>query len=223
MFRKYEKTYRIIVPQIDIKGKRFLSKEEAKLLLAGTVSIEEKLDGANTGIIRHKQGFSLQKRGSLVGQSEHMQFQYFHHWANQLNYERIMEIPIGIIVYGELLYAKHHIFYDALPSYFIVLDIWSKKEDYWFPLNERDEFCKRLGFEQAPIVAEGNFKITELFPLIPKISAYSTTEKAEGIVIKKYNKKGYWSTKLVRPEFIKELDDEDTHWTHQKLVKNLLI
>jgi len=34
---------------------------------------------------------------------------------------------------------------------------------------------------------------------------------------------GRRSTKLVRPEFIKELDDEILIWTRQKLVKNLLI
>lgn len=222
MFKKYEKTYRIIVPQVDVKGKRYLTHDEAKLLLAGTVTIEEKLDGANTGIIRHKQGFSLQKRGSLVGQSEHAQFQYFHHWANQLNYERIMEIPMGLTLYGELMYARHHIFYDNLSSFFMVFDVLDKKNDYWYSLSERDAFCKKLGFDQVPFIAEGHFSITELFPLIPKVSACSTTEKAEGIVIKKYNKKGYWRAKLVRPEFVKEIDDEDSHWTHQQLTKNLL-
>ena len=54
MFRKYEKTYRILVPQIDVKGKHYLSKKEVKKLLGGNVTIMEKLDGANVGIIRHK-------------------------------------------------------------------------------------------------------------------------------------------------------------------------
>ncbi len=77
MFRKYEKTFRILVPTIEVPGKLVLSKNDAGALLSGNVIIEEKMDGANVGIIRHKNGFALQKRGSLVGPSEHEQFEFF--------------------------------------------------------------------------------------------------------------------------------------------------
>ena len=122
MFLKYEKTFRIPIPQIKVPGKLILSRKELQLLLAGKVEIEEKMDGANVGIIRHKKGFSLQKRGSLVGQSEHEQFQYFHAWANRIKYDNIMSVPPNHLLYGELLYAVHTIYYDNLPDYFLVFD-----------------------------------------------------------------------------------------------------
>lgn len=215
MFQKYLKTYRVPVPQFDVKGKLFLSKSDISLLLAGKVIIEEKMDGANTGIIRHKHGFSLQKRGSLVGQSEHAQFGFFHNWANQQNYDRIMEVPPGHLIYGELCWAVHHLYYDSLPDYFLVFDILNTKRDRWMNRYERDEFCNRFGFHQVPLVAEGYFDKTDLADLIPERSAYG--ERSEGIVIKRYRKKEYLRAKLVRPGFVKELDEDDEHWTRREL------
>jgi ATP-dependent RNA circularization protein (DNA/RNA ligase family) len=104
MFRKYEKTY-----HMDASGKFCLSKSDISDLLNGEVIVEEKMDGANVGIIRHKNGFHLQKRGSLVGQSEHEQFGFFHNWANYQNFDKIMNLPKGYTVYGELpIVAKRY-------------------------------------------------------------------------------------------------------------------
>ena len=69
MFLKYPKIYRILVPQVNVKGKHFLSDKDTKRLLDGNVTLLEKLDGANVGIIKTKDGFKLQKRGSLVDTS----------------------------------------------------------------------------------------------------------------------------------------------------------
>ena len=33
------------------------------------------------------------------------------------------------IMYGEWMYAKHTVFYDALSNYFLEFDIYDKKED----------------------------------------------------------------------------------------------
>jgi len=110
MFRKWEKTYRILVPQVNIKGKHYLSKNEAKKLLGGNVVITEKLDGANVGIIRHKDTFKLQKRGSLVSDSEHYQFNFFKAWSYQ-NFDSIMQIPKNTILYGELMIKAHYSLY----------------------------------------------------------------------------------------------------------------
>ena len=56
MFRKYEKTLRIPYPGIN--NKRILSKAEVKELITGRVIVEEKIDGANVGIIGTSTGGS---------------------------------------------------------------------------------------------------------------------------------------------------------------------
>jgi ATP-dependent RNA circularization protein (DNA/RNA ligase family) len=124
MFIKYEKTYHVF----PVTSKHNLDRTQLKRLLSGYGVIEEKMDGANVGIIRHSKGFSLQKRNSLVGPSVHVQFDRLYNWAHTDAYERIMSLPSGVLVYGEWLYATHHIYYDRLPEYFLVFDIRQGKK-----------------------------------------------------------------------------------------------
>jgi ATP-dependent RNA circularization protein (DNA/RNA ligase family) len=217
MFVKYEKTYRIPVPDYNIGNKLVLGRAETKRLLGAKVTIEEKMDGANSGIIRHKQGFTLQKRGSLVGQSEHEQFGRLHNWANVEKYDNIMAIPIGYLIYGEWMYAQHHIFYNKLPDYFLVIDIL--KRGKFLNRQQRREFCTEYGFYQVPLLAEGYFTVADLVNLMPVVSMYG--DRAEGIVVKRYRKKEYMRGKIVWPEFVKELDESE-HWTRKGLQINEL-
>jgi ATP-dependent RNA circularization protein (DNA/RNA ligase family) len=218
MFIKYSKTFRIQIPQYPrIPGKLIMTRDEVKRLLGAEVSIEEKMDGANTGIIRHKNGFSLQKRGSLVGQSEHAQFQYFHHWANQLNYDKIMSVPEGYLIYGEFLYATHHLYYDQLPDYFLVFDVL--KDGEWLTRADRNTFCDAYGFHPVPLITAGYYNLEDLHQFIPDKSAYGPV--AEGIVVKRYRKGEYIRGKVVKPEFVKELEEVD-HWSKGPLRKNKL-
>jgi ATP-dependent RNA circularization protein (DNA/RNA ligase family) len=217
MFIKYEKTFRLNVPEFDIGAKLTLSRKEARRLLGAEVTVEEKIDGANTGIIRHKGGFSLQKRGSLVGQSEHEQFGRFHAWAWQEKYDNIMSIPKGCLVYGEWAYAQHHIYYDRLPDYFLVFDVL--KNGKFFNRDQRTDFCGKYGFCQVPLIAQGYFTVGDLMAMMPKVSAFG--DRAEGMVIKRYRKKEYMRAKLVWPEFVKELDESE-HWTRKQLSINKL-
>ena len=222
MFRHYRKTYRIKVPEVPVRGKHCLSKDEVKRLLGATVVIEEKLDGANSGVIRHKSGFSLQKKGSLVGQSEHLQFQYFHNWANRLKYDNIMAVPPGYIVYGELMYIVHTIYYNRLPDYFIVFDVWNGRQ--YMDRESKEEFCKEFGFQIIPLIVQGHFEVKELYSLIPKVSSFGNV--AEGIVVKRYRefstrRNDYMRGKVVKKEFLKFVE-ENEHWTREKMKVNSL-
>lgn len=217
MFRKYEKTYRILVPQIGTKGKHYLSDADVKRLLGGTVSVQEKLDGANVGIIRHKDSFHIQKRGSLVGESEHDQFNLFKAWVYE-NYEKVMAIPEGTILYGELMFCKHTVFYDKLPDYFVAFAWCDRDTNEYYSRDEMVELCDRIGISYVPEIARGVFNKTELFDLIPKTSNFGS-EPAEGIVV--WNQKNGMRGKVVREEFQKAMD-RTGHWMRQKIKINQL-
>lgn len=214
MFVKYDKTFHVF----PVTSKFNLDNTQINRLLSGKVVVEEKMDGANIGIIRHNKGFSLQKRGSLVGQSEHEQFGFFHNWANTTAYSRIMNVQPGHLIYGELLYAKHHIYYDSLPEYVLVFDV--KFNGEWMDHEERKAFCDVYGFHMVPLVAEGSFTKNDLPKLMPEKSAYGPD--AEGIVVKRYAKNGYFRGKIVKPGFIKALEESE-HWTKYNVERNKLI
>lgn len=220
MFRKYEKTYRILVPQFDVKGKHFLSKDETKRLLGGKVTITEKMDGANAGIILTKDGwFRMQKRGSLVDQSEHEQFNFFKAWT-QTNYEKILKVPARYRLYGELMRAVHTIQYDRLPDWFLVFAIWDHKKNEYVKWSVLEELCAEWGFSTVPLIGDNVYvDRDELVDYIPKTSNYGF-EKAEGIVVWSYRQQ--MRGKLVIPEFIKRMDESD-HWTHGPYRTNSVI
>lgn len=214
MFRKYEKTFHVF----PVTSKYNLDNTTIQRLLAGEVIVEEKLDGANIGIIRHKKGISLQKRNSLVGQSEHEQFGFFHNWANYQNYEKLMAIPDNnITIYGELLYAVHTIVYDSLPDYVLVFDV--RVNGDWLDYDERKEFCEKYNLHMVPLIARGSFTKNQLLDLIPEKSAFGPS--VEGIVVKRYARNGYFKGKIVRSEFIKTVEESD-HWTEYNIRKNTL-
>ncbi len=212
MFRKYERTFRIKIPEFDISSKHFLSHEDTQKLLTGKVTVEEKIDGANVGIIiTHKpqQPYTLQKRGSLVDTSEHPQFNRFKAWANE-RYDQWLTMPKNYIIYGEFMWATHHLFYDQLPDWFICFDIFDKSKQIYISREERENFCDKNNIQIAPLLFYGNLTKSDLLPLIQQ-SKYSSTNQAEGLVIK--NNRKQMRGKLVRPEFIKEISEDGTHWT----------
>ena len=217
MLRKYEKTYRIVTPDFRVKGKLNLSSKDQKKLLNGKVEITEKVDGANVGIVRTKNdSWTLQKRRGLADSGVHEQFAFFWNWARN-NEERILKIPEGHIVYGELCFAVHHIFYDQLPSYFLVYDIWDGRG--YLDHSERVSLVDDLGFNHVPILHYGSLDgILELEKLVGQ-SKLSSSVLMEGVVVKNYRKQA--RGKLVRPEFVKELNEGD-HWMKFNVRRNRL-
>jgi hypothetical protein len=186
--------------------------------LGGKVIVTEKIDGANVGIIRHKDYFKLQKRGSLVDASEHYQFNFLKAWS-QLYYEKLMQIPEGMVLYGELMICKHTIFYDLLPDYFIAFALADRKKNAYLHRDEMVELCDKIGLHYVPELYRGTgLKRDKLFNLIPNPSAYGSSS-AEGIVVWNYN--AGIRGKVVREEFHKSMDN-DSRWMRKGIVKNLL-
>ena len=81
------------------------------------IVIEEKIDGANTAISFNDKGeLLLQSRGHyLTGGYKERHYNLMKQWAN--NNKALFYSALGsrYIMYGEWMYAKHTVFYDALP------------------------------------------------------------------------------------------------------------
>jgi hypothetical protein len=216
--RKFEKTFRILVPQINVKGKHYLTDEETDRLLSGHVCILEKYDGANTAVIRHGDTFDLQKRGSLIIDSTHPQFGFFKSWAAN-NYDKLMQIPDNTILYAELMYCQHTIFYDMLPDYWLAFAWFDLATNQYRHRDDMVELCDRIGLSYVPEICRGvGYKKEDLFDLIPDPSAYGHQE-AEGLVCWNYdaNMRG----KVVREKFVKDML-EDGHWDKGPIRKNIV-
>ena len=114
-------------------GDQDLAQVPLAALAGRFVVVEEKLDGANAGVALGEDGrLRLQSRGhALTGGPRERHFDLFKRWAgaHAATLERVC--AGGLTVYGEWLYAKHTVFYDALPHYFLEFDVRDPDGRFW--------------------------------------------------------------------------------------------
>ena len=94
--------------------------------LAGkNLVICEKVDGSNVGISFSESGeLLLQSRGHyLRGGPREKQFALLKQWSSARQVELFCVLGTRYVMYGENLFAKHTMFYDALPHYFLEFDV----------------------------------------------------------------------------------------------------
>ena len=95
--------------------------------------LEEKIDGANCGISFGADGrMYLQSRGHFLnGGYGERQFDLLKSWAAM--YQDSLREILGsrYVMYGEWMYAKHTVFYDMLPHYFMEFDIFDKEKVFF--------------------------------------------------------------------------------------------
>ena len=125
---KYPRTHHL-------EGSRFQPGDEEldcvpfRQIAGRFIVVEEKLDGANSGISFDSDGrLFLQSRGHyLDGGARERQFALLKTWANIHQRDVVGIAADRYVLYGEWLYAKHTVFYDALPHYFLEFDILDGK------------------------------------------------------------------------------------------------
>ncbi|GAB1839456.1 RNA ligase family protein [Achromobacter xylosoxidans] len=91
--------------------------------------VEEKLDGANTGISFSPAGeLLLQSRGHyLVGGGRERQFNFIKAWAQAHADWLLQRLEDRYVMYGETMSKKHSVFYDALPHHFFEFDVLDRR------------------------------------------------------------------------------------------------
>ena len=215
--------------------------------------LEEKIDGANCGISFGSDGkMYLQSRGHFLnGGYAEKQFDLFKRWAGGYQSQLWDILGDRYIMYGEWMYAKHTVFYDRLPHYFMEFDIFDKKERQFFSTAKRKEILGLAPFVHSVLVLEeGRYEsLEEITKCIghshfisnnPRKSLEEQCEKGrvrleqtllqtdlcgvmEGIYIK-VEEKDYVIDRLkyVRPTFLNAILDSESHWMARPIVANKL-
>ncbi|MEO1434033.1 MAG: RNA ligase family protein [Bacteroidota bacterium] len=122
------------------------------------VVIEEKLDGANSGISFSPEGkLQLQSRGHyLTGGPREKHFALFKTWANRYAANLWAILGDRYVLYGEWLYAKHTVFYTDLPHYFMEFDLLDTQSGTFLDTVSRKERLADAPFiRSVPILYEG--------------------------------------------------------------------
>jgi hypothetical protein len=119
--------------------------------------IEEKLDGANAGLSFDEGGrLWLQSRGHfLTGGPREKHYDLFKRWAH--THADALRSVLGqrFVLYGEWLYAKHTIFYDRLPHYFLEFDVLDTETGAFLATDRRRALLGGTPVASVPVLRTG--------------------------------------------------------------------
>lgn len=220
------------VPELRGKeGEHFLSDEGRKCLLSARLHVEEKVDGSNTGISFDADGvMHFQGREKYLSERKATHEQYhrmFNWWWERRDAAWELLGPTRII-YGEWLYAKHTLKYEALPDYFLGFDVFEREhpqspDGHFWSHDRRDELFAQLGIHRVPSVADTEFPdLDRLLALAAGPSDLGCPEK-EGLYVRlEEDGRLTMRAKHVRPEFREK--HRRTHWKSRYVPEtNLLL
>jgi hypothetical protein len=214
--------------------------------------IEEKIDGANSGVsFDEKWELQLQSRGHfLTGGPREKHFNLFKTWAATHSEQFLEVLTDRYVMYGEWLYAKHTEFYDLLPHYWFEFDILDKTTGDFLSTAGRRSMLGGLPIVPVPVLAKGKFDRFEDVLRLIKHSLYKSphwkerlrlvaldggldperalaetdpSDLAEGLYIK-WEEGGVVKGryKYVRGEFVQQIIDQDQHWLTKPIIPNQL-
>lgn len=248
--RKYPRTQHLVgsrlqagdedldaVPMADLKGKH--------------VVIEEKVDGANCGVSFGPDcTLLLQSRGHyLTGGPRERQFDLLKQWAGAMTDRLFDRLGGRFVLYGEWLYAKHSVYYDALPHYLMEFDVLDTETGEFLDTPRREELFAGLPVTPVKVLYAGEFPGEEVLRSLIGPSHFITAdaparfrddvarlgwdvERAvrqtdlsgmmEGLYVKvEENGAVTGRYKFVRPEFLQTVV-ADGHWQDRPLIPNRL-
>lgn len=231
-FIKYPRTPHLFGSKGTDDDRHMGAKDSAAFVADPTLIVEEKLDGTNVGIHFIASGrLVLQCRGHEITEGMHPQYDLFKQWVAVKRPVLEDMLADRFILFGEWLYARHSIFYHALPHYFFEFDIYDKKEERFLSLERRLALLEGTGVHTVPVVHTGATTHERLLEFITS-SAYQaefqnpltggTDARMEGLYLRKEaNGAVTGRAKIVRPEFVEKVKQSE-HWQHQQMVPNQL-
>lgn len=217
-FFKFPSTPHLLFASEDVsRSDKLLSEEKKELLLSNPITIEEKIDGANLGISFSRSGdILLQNRGQYLLAPYLGQWEKLPAWLD-IYQDRLFDVlEDRYILFGEWCYARHSIYYTALPNWFVAFDIYDMREKKFFSVQRRNEMVERMGLEVVPLIKHGRFAVSDI-PLLLRKSKYSDS-LCEGLYFR-FDVDGWLNVraKYVRGSFSQTIE---RHWTNGPLQKN---
>ncbi len=242
-----------------LRGSRLQVGDQADAVsyeaLAGRhIVVEEKLDGANAALSFGADGsLLLQSRGHYL-QADQMggrerQFNAYKQWARAHEGALMALLDERYVMYGEWLYAKHSLYYDALPHWFCEFDVWDRSAQQFLDTPQRHALLAGVPVVSVPVLYAGIAprRMQDLLALLaPSLGrsarwkavfedqvqkqkldlplAWRQTDRselAEGLYIKvEENGQTVERYKFVRSDFVQVILESGSHHSERPIVAN---
>lgn len=172
------------------------------------VVVTEKMDGENTSL------YSDHYHARSLDSKHHPSRDHVKSLWGQIRHT----IPQGWRICGENLYAKHSIFYDNLPSYFMAFSVWNEENEA-LSWDDTVEFCTSLGLKTVPVIYSGSYDPVLFKAMWDRL--YCTS--MEGYVVRITDSFKYEDFTKSVAKFVRENHVQTTeHWMNSVIVPNKL-
>jgi hypothetical protein len=216
------------------------------------IVVEEKLDGANSALRFNSAGkLYLQSRGHFLrGGVREKHFDLFKRWARTMAPVLWPVLTNRYVLYGEWLYAKHTIYYDRLPHFFMEFDLLHLDTGRFLDTPNRRQLLQGLPLTSVPVLDSGTAvslnQVTRLLGrsqfkgdrwhenLTTEVAARGLkvdlalretdpSNEMEGLYIK-VEEEGHVIErfKFVRASFLTVVHDSNSHWQSRPIIPNRL-
>lgn len=211
------------------KGDTIASKADCNaVFMSDLVTVEEKIDGANTGMCLFKGNPIIRNRNHILNKAftqrktaAKMQFASIHNWfyANMDKFEALNELlGFEAAVYGEWMFAVHGIQYTKLPEVWIPYDIFDWQAGKFVDTAHVRAALKEVGFWTPPLLYSGKVESWEQLEALCNQKSEWSDEVREGIYVKVSSDR--WVTdrfKMVRVGF-----SQGAKWSDDRITRNLV-
>jgi hypothetical protein len=248
---KYPRTHHLAGSRLQ-PGDEDLTSTPLPDLAGRHLVVEEKVDGANAAISFDATGrMWLQSRGHfLIGGPRERHFAPLKAWAPRVAADLWATLGDRYVLYGEWLYAKHTIFYDALPHHFLEFDVLDTRTGAFLDTPSRRRLLAGTTVHSVPVLSLGPVRRPEKLPELVGPSTYKTpgwrdalvhtaerrgldaalvaaqtdpSDEMEGLYVKvEEGGRVVARYKWIRPSFLTSVLDSDSHWLDRPIVANLI-
>lgn len=208
-----------LLENVKVRGDKVMSESERNDLLRHDLVVEEKVDGANLGISFDAEGsIRAQNRGAYLHLPAAGQWKRLAAWLAPRTEAFLEQLTDQYILFGEWCYARHSVWYDSLPDWFLAFDVYDRTTACFLSCSRRDKFFSEIGVFSVPRLDGGLFTLSELSQLLsqsqlgdrPPEGLYLRFDQGDRLVQR---------AKLVRPAFVQSVEQ---HWSHRHIVANRL-
>ncbi|MCC7543066.1 MAG: RNA ligase family protein [Deltaproteobacteria bacterium] len=249
--RKYPRTHHLEGSRLQ-PGDEDLDAVAFESIRGRFVVVEEKIDGANAAVSFTPGGeLLLQSRGHyLAGGYRERHFELLKSWAAAHRAALHAALGSRYVLYGEWVYAKHTIFYDALPHHLLEFDVLDTERGVFLGTAERRTLLADAPVQSVPVLAASVVRsIGEITDRLGR-SVFKTTawrerlleqaarhgldverarretdpsDEGEGLYLK-VEEDGVVAAraKYVRSSFLTTVLDSGSHWLSRPILPNVL-